>query len=320
MDKAFRVDTQEIVWAEELPTLMKGRSKDGLSFQCSDPKCRVRVVANSYKLTNKKVPYFSINPKLNHSEGCEEVLLNGLIGRAKDHRLTDAELRIVGYPSQLVLHDSFVEEDDLDVKLNNVGTSESTTTGGNKSSYNDIVSFDPEDGIKNSKVSSIKRIVDFYLGFERNRDVEIEVLGEVNQYRYLFRRIGYGLKHNPFIDNKIFYAPLKLFRDGALREDNDKMIFELLPHREDNTRNYKVVLSKEGLSSQKISRIRNNYKRVFADTYERFVLKTQDKDYEGYVFFLGKGPTADNPLEFNVVNSFIYFKYTDVRKTINEDV
>lgn len=318
MDKAYRVDTQEIVWAEELPMLMKGRTKEELSFQCSDPKCRVKVVANSYKLTNKKIPYFSINPKLAHVDNCEEALLYGLTGKAKDRKLTVNELKVVGYPSQLVLSD--VAEDSIEIIVDSITTnsSDGTTTGKMRLGYNDELSFDPEDGKRNSTVSSIKRIVDFYLGFERNRDVEIEVLGEKSEYRYLFRRIGYGLNHSPFIDNKIFYAPLKLFKSGALTEDDDKMIFELLPHRENSKDNYKVVLSKKGLSSQKISRIRNNYKRVFDETYERFTLKTLDKDYEGYVFFLGTGPTKDKPLEFNVVSSFIYFKYTDVRKTINE--
>lgn len=39
---------------------------------------------------------------------------------------------------------------------------------------------------------------------------------------------------------------------------------------------------------------------------------------EDMFFFLGTRPTEEYPFQFNVVSSFIYFKYTDVRKSINE--
>ncbi|EHQ42386.1 hypothetical protein [Myroides odoratus] len=319
MDRAFRVDTQEVIWAVDLPTIMKDKSKDDVLFQCPSENCRVAVVANSYKLTNKRIPYFSISPRQEHAEACEEALLNGLIGKAKNHKLTVKELKVVGYPSLLVMPEvsDDIEESVVEVKKHN--EDEGTTTSAGRVGYNDEVSFDPEDGKRNSKVSSIKRIVDFYLGFERNRDVEIEVLGNKIEYKYLFRHITSGKNHKPYIDNKIFYAPIKLIKSGALYEDEDKMEFQLYRYRTNGNEGYKVILQKKGLSKAMVTRIRNNYNNVFNSTLERLRLDTKDSEYEAYVFFLGIGPTEDNPLEFNVMNSFIYFRYTDIRKTINEE-
>src|SRR5690606_7477771 len=59
---------------------------------------------------------------------------------------------------------------------------------------------------RKNKVKGIDRVVNWYLGFPYNRDVEIEINSIKIQYRYLFKKIDSNTDPLTLHNERIFYG------------------------------------------------------------------------------------------------------------------
>ncbi|MEZ7507275.1 hypothetical protein [Flavobacterium sp. Arc2] len=318
MDKARIKDTDEIVMADTILDLYPDYNE--LEFVCIDEICSVRMSPTCIKKTERKKPHFKKYRNREHIETCEYATLSKLYQKGGNQKLNKIEISKIGYPSVFILNDD--EEDFKKITKARVDSKDEGVTGrGNAISK--VYEFDDENVKfdRKNRVQSIDRIVNWYLGFPHNRDVEIEINSIKIAYRYFFKQIKYFTNPTKLQNERIFYGKLILSKTNKNVFDKytDCVYFNLLAYKDESKKksNYSVKIDKKLISKHSLSRLKNKYDKLFDKAFTELEEGTNEPNFGLYVFVYG---TIDenNDTIMNVKQNHITFRYDEVRKTIIE--
>lgn len=324
MNRARIVSTQEIVMADTLLKLYPNYKE--LEFVCIDEKCAVQMAPSCIKKRNHRKPHFKKYRTQEHIETCEYATLNELYQKGKGGKLNKTQITKIGYPSVF----NFNEDDDerMEKKTSQARNNDDegvTGLGGITKVYEfdgGNLRFD-----KKNRVQSIDRIVDWYLGFPYNRDVQIEINGNKIQYRYFFKRIENHTDPSSLQNDRIFYGRIRLSEVNQYVFDKypDSVFLKLLGFKDNdesknsmkNYSNYSIKIDKKSMSKWVLSRLKNNYNVLFNKALTDLKDQLNDINVGLYVFVYGS-IDENNDTILNVKKHHITFRYDEVRKTVNE--
>ncbi|EMY3582831.1 hypothetical protein [Flavobacterium psychrophilum] len=323
MNKARIVSTNEIIKAESLLELYPNYSE--LEFVCIDEKCSVRMAPACINKKDHRKPHFKKYRNREHIETCEYATLNELNQTGQNQRLNKIQINKIGYPSVFNLNE---DNDDVEEKKTSqarLGNEDEGVTG--IGGIRKVYEFDSEN-IKfdrNNKVQSIDRIVDWYLGFPYNRDVEIEIKGIRIQYRHFFKGIKDYTQSTELHNERIFYGKIMLSEKNKNVFDkfSESVYFNLLGFQNKDevsgkTNNYSVKIDKKSISKNLLSRIKNKYNLLFEKAFTEFKNKFNEPNISLYIFVYGTIDENNDTL-LNVKQHHITFRYDEIRKTIIEE-
>lgn len=187
MNKARLVKTNEIVYASNL--LRDYPHYRELDFVCIDEKCSVPMAPSCILKSERKKPHFKKYRNQEHFATCEYAIIDELVQKGKGQKLNKTEVKKIGYPSVFDVRDEIDETEKLPSQARPDNDDLGVTGRGGMTKFYEFdsenIKFD-----RSNKVQSIDRIVDWYLGFPHNRDVELEIHGTKIPYRYFFKRIA----------------------------------------------------------------------------------------------------------------------------------
>lgn len=318
MDKARIKDTDEIVMADTILDLYPNYNE--LEFVCIDEICSVRMSPTCIKKTERIKPHFKKYRNREHIETCEYATLSKLYQKGGNQKLNKIEISKIGYPSVFILNDD--DEDFKKITKARLASKDEGVTGrGNAISK--IYEFDDENVKfdRKNRVQSIDRIVNWYLDFPHNRDVEIEINSIKIEYRYFFKQIKYFTDPTKLQNERIFYGKIILSKTNKNVFDKytDCVYFNLLAYRDESKKksNYSVKIDKKLISKHSLSRLKNKYDKLFDKAFTELEEGTNEPNFGLYVFVYG---TIDenNDTIMNVKQNHITFRYDEVRKTIIE--
>jgi hypothetical protein len=322
MNKA-RIDiTNEIVSADNLLKLYPNYNE--LVFVCLDEKCSVRMAPTCIKKIERKKPHFKKYRNREHIETCEYATLSKLYQKGKNQKLNKIEINKIGYPSVFDLNEENIEgKIKSQAKLDN--QDEGLTGCGD--GITKVYEFDGEN-IKfdrNNRVQSIDRIVNWYLGFPHNRDVEIEINSKKIQYRYFFKQIKDYTEPASLQNERIFYGKIMLSETNRNVFDIylESVFFKLLSFKnkdevENKIFNYSVKIDKRTLSKHILSRLKNKYNKLFETAFAEYKNGLNEPNIGLYIFVFGTIDEKNDTL-LNVKQHHITFRYDEVRRTIIEE-
>lgn len=323
MNKARIVSTHEIVKADTLLILYPNYKE--LEFVCIDEKCSVRMAPSCIKKRNHRKPHFKKYRTQEHIETCEYATLNELYQKGKGGKLNKTQIAKIGYPSVFNFNEDDEETEKKTSQARNNEDEGVTGLGGIIKVYEfdgENLKFD-----KKNRVQSIDRIVDWYLGFPYNRDVEIEINGNKIQYRYFFKRIENHTEPSSLQNDRIFYGRIRLSEtnQNVFDKYSESVFFTLLGFKDNDESknlmqsysNYSIKIDKKSISKRVLSRIKNNYNSLFNHAFTDFKNHINDINVGLYVFVYGSIDEKNDTI-LNVKKHHITFRYDEVRKTVNE--
>ncbi|MGI0107782.1 hypothetical protein [Salinimicrobium sp. WS361] len=322
MYKARIDDTDEIVLAQELLDLYPNYKH--MVFVCLDKKCSIRMAPACIAEGSKRKSHFKKFRNQEHIDNCEYAVLTELSEKGKNQKLTNTQINKIGYPSVFNVQEKIEnQENETYIENNNKDDDEGITGRGD---IMKLYEFD-SDNIKfdrRNKVQSIDRIIDWYLGFPYNRDVEIEINGKRIEYQYFFKKIKENTPSSRLLNDRIFYGMIMLSEKNqdAFEKYPDSVYITLLGFKKIDElsgqyENYSVKVDKRKISTGFLTRIRNKYNRLFENAYKDLKENNIVKNYGLYAFVYGNiDPNNDTIL--NVERHHITFRYDEVRKTMRE--
>lgn len=323
MTTARIINTRKIVSASDLFELYPNYRE--LEFVCMDEKCSVRMApACISRQDHRKKPHFKKYRNQEHTETCEYATLSELYNTGINQKLNEIQVNKIGYPSVFILYDDDSEAeqkisqarlDDLDEGV--------TGRGGTTKIYefdDENIKFD-----RRNRVQGIDRIVDWYLGFPYNRDVEIEVHSNKIQYRFFFKKIDWNTDPLTLNNERIFYGRLMLSdaNKNVFDKYSDNVFLKLLgfkPKNEVSNRthnNYSIKIDKNSISKMVLSRLKNKYNLLFENALTDLKNGSAEPNVGLYVFVYGKIDDEHDTL-INTIKHYITFRYDEVRKTMIE--
>ncbi|GFD76168.1 hypothetical protein KUL118_65490 [Tenacibaculum sp. KUL118] len=322
MNKARIENTDEIIFADEIFQLYPNYKE--LVFVCVDKKCSTRMTPSCIKKNSKRRPHFKKYRNQEHIKECEYAILNGLYQKGKDGKLTNTQVNKIGYPSVFKITENIGSDNNINHLDKNDDNDEGVTGRGEIAK---LYEFDSENIKFNRKnrVQSIDRIVDWYLGFPYNRDVEIEIEGNKIKYQYFFKRIKGNTKSSELNNERIFYGKIMLSdkNRNVFNKYDNSVYLTLLGFQEKNDvsgkyENYSIKIDKKNITQTLLSRIRNKYDSLFDKAYEDYKNGNIPQNFSLYAFVYGK-IDDNNDTILNVEKHHITFRYDEVRKTMQEN-
>lgn len=321
MNKARIESTNEIVSAEEI--FQDYPNYKELIFVCLDKKCSTRMTPSCIKKNSKRRPHFKKYRNQEHLKECEYAILNGLSQKGKDEKLTNTQINKIGYPSVFKIEENI----DYDNNQNHSQNDDDVEGVTGRGEIAKLYEFDNENIKFNrkNKVQSIDRIVDWYLGFPYNRDVEIEIEGNKIKYQYFFKRIKQNTKSSELNNERIFYG-------GVMLSDKNRNVFDkydntvyltLLGFQEKDDvsgkyKNYSIKIDKKNITKTLLSRMRNKYDSLFDKAYNDYKEDNIPQNFSLYAFVYGEIDDKNDTI-LNVQKHHITFRYDEVRKTMQEN-
>lgn len=322
MNRGRILGTNEIVYAGTL--LESHPNYRDLQFVCIDEKCAVRMAPSCIRKRDRKKPHFKKYRNQDHTETCEYAIIDELVQKGKNQKLNKVQVKKIGYPSVFVLQDDKdeIEKKPSQAKLDN---DDEGVTG--RGGITKVYEFDAEN-IKfdrSNRVQSIDRIVDWYLGFPYNRDVELEIHGKKIEYRYFFKRIADYTDPERLHNERIFYSIVKLSKSNKdiFGKYSGNVFISLLGFKDINEatgkpNNYSARIDKKSVSKQMLARLRNKYDSLFEEAFEDLSNGRNDPHIHLFVFVYGSIDEKNDTL-INVNQHHITFRYDEVRKTVIEE-
>lgn len=313
MFQARRKDNGIIVEAEELKVIT---NVGEIEFYCVSPECGIDLIPCSYGVNNKKRPFFKKYHNKEHSEDCSYSTYLKFQKIGKKRKLTEIEFEKLKYPSKLVVVKKNTLETDTSTKKDLPIDKSKSTRRVNNGEFEEVAE-------SNRRVSSISQIVDFYLNYPYNRDVDLDLLGTEAPYKYQFRRI-YGKNKGNYTDNKIFYGIINFSDpDSIIHEKNLTKIklhecekWEKNPRSLFNTKirvnPYWVEIDHEQVSRYKLNSILKSRETVSNQSKNDYLKKIKKSKVNAFIFFLGTAPLKEKPYVFKAVGSFVTCRYTEV--------
>jgi len=316
MNQARDVKTGEIIDAESLKHLFE----DGLSeYECIDEKCRIKLLACSYKPVNKNRPYFKSFKGEYHSKNCKFSEYLKLLEKAKNRALTEFELEDMPFPTKLKKVKSNIDNDTI-VKTNSVENEDSSQVGLRSKASGEFV-----DVLNKSKVvASISPIVDFYIKCPYNRHMELEIEDVQKMYMYWFKRIEKPFAIGNYNGKNIFFGRLHTNREN-ITETEESLEITLFEsegwEKSDNGKPAKqinpfiVSIDKTTISKNKVSRIKNEIDYAIEEKINAFKNNEVDKKKHAFIFFYGEAPTKDKHCKFKVIDGSLVARYAQIFPT-----
>lgn len=314
MFQARRVDNNEIIDSEDLKAL---ENPSDIHFVCVDPQCSIDLIPCSFGDNNKRRPFFKKRKKQDHSSKCDYSSYLKYLEVGSKRALTELELEKMDYPSRLMVAKPYEQ------KSTNTNTVEDIPQS-KISQVRRVDSGEYSESVEsNRSVSSINKIVDFYLECPYNRGVDLDLLGNVDPYRYQFRRIS-GKNEGDYRDNRIFYGIINLKDADSVYSKDGKTYIRLheCERWEDVPRSkwkqkrrvnpYSVEIDNDSISKYKLSSIKKSRETVANESKNKFFSNLKKDKEEAYIFFLGLAPETNNPYTFKAVGGFVTFRYTTV--------
>lgn len=320
MKKARIEDTDEIVHADQI--LENYSNYHSLIFVCIDKNCSVRMAPVSITKNDKRKPHFKKYPNHNHIEDCEYATYSKIILKGKDEKLTYKEIRKVGYPSVFMINENF-DAEIIPIKKT-VSFNNGVTYGFNKNT--ELYQFEDGDDLKfnrKNKVQSIDRIVNWYIGFPYNRDVEIEIENKKIEYRHFFKRIDKNPNPNELLEKKIYFGKIILSKTniGVFDKYEKYVYITFLGHDpkvvDNKIKNYSIKIDKSKLSKYMVSKLKNSYDSLMEIAYKDRIEKKQKQNFGLYIFAYGTLEEKNNTT-INVIKHHITFRYDEIRETKTE--
>ena len=245
MYKARVDNTDEIVLAEELSELYPNYKE--ILFVCLDKKCSIKMAPACITKGSKRRPHFKKYRNQEHIDNCEYAVLTEVSEKGKNQRLSNTQINKIGYPSVFHINEK-IENEENEANIDNSNNDDEGITG--QGEITKLYEFDG-DNIKfdrRNKVQSIDRIVDWYLGFPYNRDVEIEINGKRIEYQYFFKKIKQNTPSIKLNNERIFYGIIMLSdkNRNAFGKYNESSYLTLLGFKKKNelTGSLKIIQSK----------------------------------------------------------------------------
>ena len=320
MNQAREKKSNRILEAEELRLMDEVIQSN---YECVDENCKVHLIPCSHKEINKRRPFFKLPKGVKHKKNCRFSEYLRLLEEARRRRLEERELKQFPYPAILKKQLKLPERKVIsDVSLPGLSVSE-------KEGANSTYDWD-NSGVSNRSVTSISQIVDFYVECPLNRDLELNVFGEVMSYRYWFKRIKEKNK-GQYKKRRFFFGRL-FMKDDRIQENENEIVISLYDcegwkdpiqigrtqfnRSKEQTNPYTVHVSKIGLSQHKTSRILNEL---------NFAKEEQKEDYRNggnstnraYVFFLADPPKRTSPYRFDVIEGFLVSRYVTLERHLD---
>lgn len=324
MIKARIESTDEIVRADELLEFYPQYKE--LVFVCIDKKCNVRMAPACIKKSERKKPHFKKYRKREHIETCEYATLSELYEKAKNGKLNKTEVRKIGYPSVFHLKPDNIEDEEKGASNARIDDEDEGVTGRNGISK--VYEFDGENFKfdRKNRVQGIDRIVDWYLGFPYNRDVEIEINDNKIPYRYFFKRIADQTEPSSLNNERIFYGIVKLsksniniFEKYAGNVYINLLGFKNIDQKTGKPNNYSIRIDKNSISKQMLSRLRNKFDLLFEQALTDLNNGVNKPHIYLFAFVYGSLDQNNDTL-INVNKHHVTFRYDEVRKTMIEDL
>jgi len=314
MFQARRTDTSAVIESEELKVISKPTE---INFVCVDPQCAIELIPCSYGDVNKRRPFFKKRKKTDHSAACDYSSYLNYLEVGKTRSLTSIELEKMDYPSRLVIHNPYqptaVNSTTIeDIQLQKISQTRRVDSG----EYSEAIH-------SNRKVTSINKIVEFYLDCPYNRGVDLDLLGNVAPYKFQFKRIK-DENIGDYIDNKIFYGIINLNDMDAVYQNEGKTFirmhecerWEEIPRsifkKKRRVNPYIVEIDNNSISDYKLSSILRSRETVANESKNLFFANRKKEKEEAYIFFLGHAPKNNNPYTFKAIGGFVAFRYTKV--------
>jgi hypothetical protein len=322
MNRARIISSNEIVKAESLLELYPNYSE--VEFVCIDEKCSVRMAPACINKKDHRKPHFKKYRNREHIETCEYATLNDLNQTGQNQRLNKTQINKIGYPSVFNINEDTVD-DEKKISLAKLGNDDEGVTG--IGGIRKVFEFDSENinFDRKNKVQSIDRIVDWYIGFPYNRDVELEIKGKKIQYRHFFKGIKDYTQSSELHHERIFYGKIIMSEKSKNVFDKfpESVYFNLLGFQNKDkttgkTNNYSVKIDKNAISKNILSRLKKKYNLLFDKAFTEFKNKPNVPNISLYIFVYGKIDKNNNTL-LNVNQHHITFRYDEIRKTIIEE-
>jgi hypothetical protein len=323
MNKARIVSNNEIIRADTLLEHYPNYSE--LEFVCIDEKCSVRMAPACINKKDHRKPHFKKYRNREHIETCEYATLNEIHQTGLNQRLNKIQINKIGYPSVFNLNEDNSETEEKKTSQARLDNEDEGVTS--RGGITKVYEFDSENikFDKNNKVQSIDRIVDWYLGFPYNRDVEIEIKGIKIKYRFFFKGIKDHTQSTELHNERIFYGKIMM-------SDKNKDVFDKYPEsvyfnllgfqsRDEisgKINNYSVKIDKKSISKNLLSRLKNKYNILFEKAFTEFKNGSNEPNVGLYVFVYGTINENNNTI-LNVKKHHITFRYDEVRKTMIEE-
>ncbi|PCH74349.1 MAG: hypothetical protein COB98_10140 [Flavobacteriaceae bacterium] len=316
MNEARDVKTGELIEAESLKYIYE----EGLSeYECIDDSCKIKLIPSSYKPSNKNRPYFKSTKGVGHSDTCMFSEYLRMLEKGRKRELTAVELEDMPFPTKFEK-----------AKKNEGGTITNTSDLGDDeqlsvSSTRRMASGEFVETINKSKVvASISSIVDFYIKCPFNRDVELEIEGKKQEYKYWFKRIEKPLSIGKYNGKKLFFGRLHMSEKNMV-ETSEKLEITLYecenwerktrirPSKQVNP--FVVVIDKAAISKNKLSRIKSELNYAIEDKKIAFKNKDVDKKRHAFVFFYGEAPVKGTPYKFKLIDGALVARYAQIYPT-----
>ena len=311
MNRAIDLENNQTIYAHKLQEIENVHLK---KFKCIGSNCGILVVPSSFRKHNKQGPHFRKLKGHEHIESCDFASNNTIIGKGiEGKRISGQEMRKIGFPSSFsTLNDDTEERELIESKNEGVNVRSPNVR---REGISEVLSHH-----QGNRVSAIDRIVNFYLGFPANRDALISIDGSQTTYDRLFKEIKAQRKFSKAV-NQFFFSKVLITKDkfssNSFKKHQKKIEIKLFPvdfnEEGERGKHYEIVLEKDNISDRKLTMIESNFNNEFEKG-----LKTPQANYALYVFFVGDGPKSEDGVTFSLTKNFIYFRYTDIRPTINE--
>ena len=322
MNRARIKNSDEIVFANEIFELYPNYKE--LVFVCVDKKCSTIMTPSCIKKNSQRRPHFKKYRNQEHIKECEYAILNELSQKGKDEKLTNTQVNKIGYPSVFKIKENINSDNNINHSEKNDDDDEGITGRGEVAKLYEFDSENIKFNRKN-KVQSIDRIVDWYLGYPYNRNVEIEIEGNNIEYQYFFKRIKENTKSSELNNERIFYGKVMLSdknRNVFNKYDNNVYLTLLGFQKKDTIsghyENYSIIIDKKNITQTLLSRMRNKYDSLFDKAYKDLKDENSPENFSLYAFVYGK-IDDNNDTTLNVEKHHITFRYTEVRKTMHEN-
>lgn len=312
MNRAINEENDTIIKASELQFI---ENVESMTFKCIDFNCGIRVVASSYKKHNIQAPHFRKLKGIEHVVNCDYAKNNTIYVKGiQGLRVSKGEVKQLGVPTKFnIKFEDYNIIKDEPVSNNKGKNVQRDVRGGKEVSFEDS-------GYTDKTVSAIDQIVTFYLGFPANRDEIIKIDNFPISYDKLFKEIVVNKKYIG-VEKQFFFSKILVTKDrnpqSSYKDIRNIIYVKLFPIDYNNNKpggRYEIIINKEELSARKI----NLLKKSFDLAYSEMLYNPKD-GYDLYVFFVGNAPKDSDSISFSLINSYICFRYTDVRPSGNSN-
>jgi hypothetical protein len=318
MKLAKILNTDELFEAEELRFISKN---DMPKFVCPDNNCNTPLIPAAYSDDSKQRPHFRTLKNHKHAEKCQFSEYAQFLEIGGKRKFTLAEFENLPIPTKLVAPKANTKPDKIRSSKENEELADKSAT---KRGY--LNAFD--EGSNNWRsVTTISRIVDFYIACPFNRDIKLDLFGTEKEYRYWFKRIQ-NIRGERIKDKNIFFGQLHQDKNAIEYSDTNIKI-RLYDCREwvggNQINPYYVIIPIAGLTKNKIARIKNEIKNALLSQREYYqttnsnienndLIDLEKSKQKPYIFFVGN-QTKKNPFELEVQDGYLVSRYERIRKT-----